>query len=75
MEEPAEAITALHRAGGERDRVGRWPGKALVEPLMGAGLVVVVDELCQHALQVPATEDQEVVEALSPSCAAKPLGE
>src|SRR5215467_6501650 len=73
VDEPAEAITALHRAGGERDRVCRWPGEALVEPLMGASPVVVVEELGQHALQVPAAEDQEVVEALAPSCADESL--
>src|SRR5215472_4801518 len=41
---------------------------------MGAGPVVVVDELRQHALQVPAAEDQEVVQALAPRCADKSLG-
>ena len=75
MDEPAEAITAFDRAGGEGDHIGRWPGDTLVEPLLGPGLVVVVEELGQHAHQVSATEDQEVVNALAPGCAAKPLGE
>src|SRR5215472_1550320 len=74
VEKPAEAITALHRAGGDGDHICRWPGEALVEPLMGAGPVVVVDELRRHALQVPPAEDQEVVEALAPRCANKSLG-
>src|SRR5262249_11398684 len=59
------------RSTGPMGKVGRWPGEALVEPLMGASPVVVVEELRQHALQVPAAEDQEVVQALAPSCAAK----
>jgi len=75
VEEPAEAIMALHRAGGDGEQVDRWPGEALVEPLMGAGPVVVVEELGQYALQVPAAEDQEVVEALSPSCADESLSD
>src|SRR5262249_39823166 len=61
VEEPAEAITTLHRAGGDGDQGGRWPGGARVEPLGGAGPVVVVEELGPHALQVPAAEDQGVV--------------
>ena len=45
VDEPAEAITALDRAGGEGNHIGRWLGDTLVEPLMGPGLVVVVEEL------------------------------
>jgi len=74
VQKPAEAITALHRAGREGDHICRWPGEALVEPLMGVGPVVVVDELRQHALQVPPAEDQEVIQALAPRCADKSLG-
>src|SRR5262245_50521736 len=75
VDEPAEAITTLDRAGGEGDHIGLWLGDTLVEPLMGPGLVVVVEELGQHAHQVSATEDQKVVEALAPGCATKSLGE
>ena len=75
VQKPAEAITALHRAGREGDHICRWPGEALVEPLMGVGPVVVVDELRQHALQVPPAEDQEVIQALAPRCADKSLSD
>ena len=43
------------------EHVGRLTGSALLNPLVRTGLVVVVDKLHQHALQVPAGEDQHPV--------------
>ena len=74
MDEAAEAVVAFDIGGrhdGERDRVNRAVGRSLVKALVRPGLVVVVDELGQHSLQVPPAEDQQVVEQL-PTYGANP---
>ncbi len=61
MEQAPETIMALHWTGRHPDLAGRCTGSALPEPLVRPSLVVMLDELTQHALQVLATEDQQVV--------------
>ena len=58
MEQTTKTISALHRTGRQRDHAGWFMGSALPEPLMRTGIVVVLDELDQHPLQVSPTEDQ-----------------
>ena len=41
-------------------------GAALLDALVWTGVVVVIDELDHHLLQVLATEDQQMVQALAP---------
>jgi hypothetical protein len=66
VEDPAEAIAAHDRPRRQRDEVGRRTGSPLLDPLMGPGVVVVADELGQHPLHVPATEDQHPVSGTRP---------
>ena len=54
MEHSAKPVATLHAPGRERDHFGRLAGSALPQPLVRAGVVVVVDELTQHPLQVPS---------------------
>jgi hypothetical protein len=68
VEQATKAVTALHRTGPHPDLVGRLGGPPLPEPLVRPGLVVVLDALDQHPLQLPPTEDQQVVEDLAPGC-------
>ena len=58
VDDAAEAIAPLQRSRRQRDHYCRLTGPALLDPLVWTGLVVVVDELHHHALQVPAAEDQ-----------------
>jgi len=58
MEQTTKTISALHRTGRQRDHACWFMGSALPEPLMRPGIVVVLDELDQHPLQVSPTEDQ-----------------
>ena len=69
VDQAAEAISALYRTIDRDGLVGRWPGSALVDALVGAGTVVVIDELREDILQVPVAENQQVVEQLSACCA------
>ena len=66
MEQVSETITALHRTGRHPGLVGRPAVPPLPEPLVGPGLVAVLEELAQHLLQVLTTEDQQAVEDLAP---------
>lgn len=61
VEDRAEAIEALDRPGRQSDQFGWLRGSALLDPLMRPGVVVVVDGLGHHRLQVSATEDQHSV--------------
>ena len=58
MEDPAQAIAALDRPGRQWDHFGWLTGSALLDPLMGSGVVLMVDELGKDLLQVPAAQDQ-----------------
>ena len=58
MDQTAKTISALHRTGHQRDHAGGFMGSALPEPLMRTGIVVMLDELDQHRLQMSPTEDQ-----------------
>ena len=42
---------------------------------MRPSVVVVLEERSQHTLQMPAAEDQKMVQALAARCAHKPLGD
>ena len=50
VDDAAEAIAALHSSVWQRDHVSRLVGPALLDPLVRAGVVVVIDKLHQHAL-------------------------
>ena len=52
MEQASETVTALHRTDRYQQRVGGLAGSPLSKPLMWPGVVVVLDELAQHTLQV-----------------------
>ena len=68
VEHASEPVVALHRPGrqgGERDQAGGAVRRTLSETLVGPCLVVVIDELGQHPLQVMRTEDQQVVKQLA----------
>lgn len=74
MKHAFRAIAAQNRSGlrgSGRFNVSR---RALLQPLMRPGLLVVLDELRQHVLQMPAPEDQQMVEDLAPGCPNPPLG-
>ena len=71
MEQASEPVAPLQPPGRERHHVGRLAGSALIQPLVRPGVVVVLDELAQHPLQVPSPEDEQVVEHLPPARADK----
>jgi hypothetical protein len=73
VEHSAKPVAALHAPGRERDHFGRLAGSALLQPLMRSGVVVVLDELAQHPLQMASPEDEKVVEHLAPARADEPL--
>ena len=75
MEQASNAVGALHLAGRERDHFGRLAGSPLPQPLVRPAVVVVLEELAQHPLQVPSPEDEKVVERLPPARADKPLSD
>src|SRR5262249_2472916 len=66
VEDPTKPIAALDAPGRQWDHVGRLTGSALLDPLVWPGVVVVVDVLSQHLVQMPAAEDQHVVQNLTP---------
>jgi hypothetical protein len=66
MEPAAKAIAAFHLAVRGWGQIGRSAGRPLPKALVRPGLVIVLEELRQHPLQVPADEDQQVIEALAP---------
>ena len=57
----AEAIASLHGFRRQPDHYCRLTEPAPLDFLVWTGLVVVVDELHQHAVQEPAPEDQHLV--------------
>ena len=59
VEHAAETISSRHWTGRHPNLLGRLAGSPLPKPLVRAGIVVVHDELAQHPLQVPTTEDQQ----------------
>jgi hypothetical protein len=52
VEQATEAIKTLHLAVRRRDCASRFAGPALPESLVWSSLVVVLEELLQHPLQV-----------------------
>jgi len=55
---------ALHRADRGRNLISPWP--TLIDTgLVGPGMVVVLQELAEHPLQVPPTENAHMIEQLS----------
>ena len=66
---PPRRSWSLHRAESGRDLIGRRPWSALIDTLVGPGLMVVPQELAEHPLQVPPTEDEHMIEQLSAGCA------
>ena len=52
MEHSAKPVVTLHAPGRERDHVGRLAGSALFQTSVRPGVVVVLDELAQHPLQM-----------------------
>jgi hypothetical protein len=67
MDEATEPIPALHPAVRHDDPIDGHAGPTLSESLVRPSVVIVLDELLQHSLQVPSTEDQQLVQALAPS--------
>lgn len=67
VEQAAETISLLRWTGQPPDLLGRLAGSPLPKLLARAGVSVVLDELAQHHLQVPTTEDRQVVEHLAPT--------
>jgi hypothetical protein len=65
----ADDLAAAHRQWDEG-----WAGvrAALIEALVRAGVVVVDQELFDRRLQVAGTEDEQVVQQLSPAGAPRP---
>ena len=66
VEDPAKPIAALDPPGPQWGRVGRLRGSALLDPLVRPSVIVVINVLSQHLLQVPAAKDQHAVQHLSP---------
>ncbi len=58
--------------GSNRLTRPRYP---LLQAMMRALLVVVLDELPEHVFQVTLPEDEQVVEEFAACCAHKSLGE
>ena len=75
MDQPAEPITALHRAAHADDPVDRVPWATLPESLVGPGLVIVLDELLQHLFQMPPAKDKQVIQTLAPNGPNPAFGE
>ncbi len=63
VDQAAKPILAHNLAARDAVHLGRCAGRELIKPLMRPSSVVVLDELDQHALQVPAAQDQMVIEA------------
>ena len=69
---PAHDLTRSHRGKGwER----WWVRRQLQEALVRASLMIVAEELPKNALQVPGTEDEDVVQKLPPHRAHPALSE
>jgi len=75
VDEASEAIVVHQFAARHQPHLGRRAGQLLFEPLMRSSPMVVLDEVDQHALQMPAAEDQHVAQALAALCADEPLGD
>jgi hypothetical protein len=76
VQNATQPITTQHRSALHDDshRLPR-PRNPLLYALMGALLVVVLDELPEHVFQMTLPEDEQVVEELTACCAHKSLGE
>ena len=75
VDQAAKPIPALDPASRNGDHVRRLVGPVLREALVRPIPVIVLDEFRQHRLQVPPTEDQQVVECLAPCCPHPSFGE
>jgi hypothetical protein len=65
VEQTAKVISTFHFAAEGDDGVGWRTRHSLLEALVRPGLVIVIEELGQHPLQVSPAKDQQMVEALS----------
>ena len=75
MDQSTQAILAhdsARRQGRHRGLAARRP---LVQALVWPGLVIVLNELLEHVLEVATTQDQQVVQALAPGCPHPAFGE
>jgi hypothetical protein len=70
-----QAILADNSPHRQRRQRGLATRRPLVQPLVWPCLVVVLNELLEHVLQVASTPDQQVVQALAPGCPHPPRGE
>jgi len=68
MKHATQAITALYWPGLRDGGRFTMPRRALPQPLVRPGLLVVLDELPQHVLQMAAPQDQQMVQDLAPGC-------
>jgi hypothetical protein len=74
MDEAVEPITA-HDLAGRRRRLTAGPRGLLPERLVRSRGVVMVGVLAEHPLEVPATEDQQPIQALTPDRADLAFGD
>jgi hypothetical protein len=75
VDQAAQTVSALHVPGPDGRSVYRFAWAPLLQPLVRSRLAVVLDEFLEHAIQMPPTEDQQVIQALSPRRPHPALGE
>jgi hypothetical protein len=78
VDEAAEQVPAADRGDWRAGHCWRWLPwfwGCESERAVRAMAVVMVDELAENALEVPAVHDQDPVQALSPIGAYEPLGD
>jgi hypothetical protein len=75
MNESAQNIAASDLLPGHRLRVRPGIGRLKLKAPMWPGQVVVIGVRAEDALKVTPAEDEDVVEALSPSSTDPTLGE
>jgi hypothetical protein len=68
VDQPAKPIAALHPAGNSDCHIDRLIRPTLPEALVRPRLVILLEELLNHPLNMLAAEDQQVIEALAPGC-------
>ena len=76
LDKSTEAVYSLYAAKALEPVLGRVGDRHLeVDPAVRAFVVIVLDELAEHAVEVALAPYEHPVQALGPGCAHKALGE
>jgi len=75
VDQATQAILAHDSARRRRRHRGLAARRSRVQTLVWPCLLVVLNELPEHVLEVTTTQDQQVIQALAPDCPHPPFGE